>query len=572
MSNGWAGGSTREWRKLRAYVLRRDGYTCQLKSVPDCAGAADQVHHLDGVAAGLICPPGRLVAACAACNVAAGDPQGSAAQPGPLQVRPDVLWSPARLAGYPWLVPLLDVPDDAAPPLWMSSPAVDAVGSYGQDAAVWMEQALRIRLRWWQRLAVVRQLEHRADGSLCYRTVVESTPRRAGKSTRVRGLALWRMANQDLFGEVQTVIHTGSDVAICREIQRGVWRWAEEQGWRVSRANGKEALESHAGDRWLVRAQQAVYGYDVCLGVVDEGWDVAPDTVSEGLEPGILERLSPQLHLTSTAHRRATSLMRSALKVALSVDDPTTLLLVWAAPAGADVGDERVWRAASPYWSEDRRAMIADKYGKAVAGEADPAADDPDPMAGFVAQYLNVWPLVAPARERGEAAVQAEEWEALVERVPAAAPAAAAVESWFDAGVSLALAWPVGDAVVVSVRDLPDLAAAVAAVRSSGFAGTVVVGASLAEDPALVGVRVRAGKGRTGAAVQELRRLLEADVWCHDGGAHLSGQVLAARTVPGVDGPRMASTGRADALKAAVWAVTDARAPKEKPLPRPMVV
>lgn len=37
--------------------------------------------------------------------------------------------------------------------------------------------------------------------------------------------------------------------------------------------------------------------------------------------------------------------------------------------------------------------MIADKYTKARAGEADPQADDPDPMAGFTAQYLNIWPL-----------------------------------------------------------------------------------------------------------------------------------------------------------------------------------
>jgi hypothetical protein len=84
---------------------------------------------------------------------------------------------------------------------------------------------------------------------------------------------------------VQTVVHTGSDVAICREIQRGAWRWAEEvAGWKVSQSNGKEAIEAPAGDRWLVRAQGAVYGYDVTLGIVDEGWNVKPDTVSEGLE------------------------------------------------------------------------------------------------------------------------------------------------------------------------------------------------------------------------------------------------------------------------------------------------
>lgn len=324
----------------------------------------------------------------------------------------ELAWNRRRLTKYQWMRPLLAIPDDAAPPLAMSLPPKDAVGSYGAEAIEWIESSQRIRLRWWQALAITRQLEHREDGSLCHRVVVESAPRRAGKSVRVRGLALWRMAHPDLFGEVQTVIHTGSDVAICREIQRGAWRWAEEVAdWTVSRSNGKEAVETPTGDRWLVRAQQAVYGYDVCLGIVDEGWNVKPDTVTEGLEPATLERLSPQIHLTSTAHRRATSLMRSHLQVALSGGDEGTLLLLWAAPHGSDPADPKVWRAASPHWSEDRRQMIAKKYAKALAGETDPQADDPDPMAGFTAQYLNIWPV----REVPDPAIDLDAWKDCLE-------------------------------------------------------------------------------------------------------------------------------------------------------------
>lgn len=323
----------------------------------------------------------------------------------------DLGWDPARLGTFGWLGPYLVVPGDASPPLAMTPPPDDAVGSYGADAVAWIERTQRIKLRWWQALAITRQLEHREDGSLCHRVVLESAPRRAGKSVRVRGIALWRMAHPDLFGEVQTVIHTGSDVAICREIQRGAWRWSEEvAGWTVSRSNGKEAVETPTGDRWLVRAQQAVYGYDCCFGIVDEGWNVSPDTVSEGLEPATLERLSPQLHLTSTAHRRATSLMRSRLRVALAGEDKD-LLLLWAAPAGSDPGDPAVWRAASPHWSEDRRRMIADKYAKALAGKADPQVDDPDPMAGFTAQYLNIWPL----REAPDTAIDPQRWQACLD-------------------------------------------------------------------------------------------------------------------------------------------------------------
>jgi hypothetical protein len=69
--------------------------------------------------------------------------------------------------------------------------------------------------------------------------------------------------------------------------------------------------------------------------------------------------------------------------------------------------------------------------------------------------------------------------------------------------------------------------------------------------------------------VQEFQRLLSGDAVRHDGGAHLADQVLSARTVPGADGPRMASTGRADAIKAAGWAVASCR---KKSVGKPRII
>lgn len=467
------------------------------------------------------------------------------------------------MRAHPWLVEFADVPDDASPPLWMSPPPADAVGSYGAECIEFARVELGITLRWWQRLAITRQLEHRADGSLCHRLVLDSCPRRAGKSVRMRVLSMWRMQQGDRFGEVQTVVHTGSDLAICREIQRGAWRWAEETWGKksVTKANGKEAVEADDGSRWLVRAQTAVYGYDVTLGLGDECWDVDPATISEGLEPAMLERSSPQLHLTSTAHRRATSLMPGRLSAALTVDDGETLLLVWAAQAGSDPADPEVWRAASPHWTPERERMIAAKYLAAEAGEVDPQADDPDPMAGFVAQYLNIWRLTGRAEPKGVQLVTEEDWYDRLALPGDAAPDGAAIESWFTAGVSLALAWREDKAAIVSVTGHRDLAAAVTALRQSGYRGRVTLGASLADDPAVKGkIRVTPTKASAGAAVADLTRLLTEHALQHDGGEHLTGQVLAVRTQPGTDGPRLVSKERADAVKAAAWAAVAARA------------
>ena len=584
MSQGWAGGSTRAWRKLRLVVLARDQYRCQLQ-LDGCTETANEVHHLDGVKAGLICSPDRLTSACKNCNNAAeraenkgpfslleggrtSRPMSSFSLPA-VEPREGLGWDPVALAAYEWLRPFCDVPEDAAPPLHMTPPAEDATGSYGAQAIEWIEETQRIRLRWWQRLAITRQLEHREDGSLIWRSVVESCPRRAGKSVRIRGMALWRMAHAEMIGEVQTVVHCGNDLPICREIQRGAWKWALAQDWVVSKSNGKEAIEADDGSRWLVRSQDGVYGWEAGLAVVDEAWDVKPDTVSEGLEPAMLERIWAQLHLTSTAHRRATSLMKKQITDALTIDDGETLLMLWAAPPGADIASEATWKAASPHWSEDRRRMIAAKYAKALAGEADPEADDPDPMQGFLAQYLNVWQLKTVKADRGNPVVEAEEWADLVALTPTRIPDAAAIESWFGGGVSLGLGWKVGDEVVVTVEDMVDLAEAAQALKASGFRRTATIGASLVEDPVLKGIRVRKGMGRVGESVKELERLVNEDVLRHDGGEHLTGQALAARVLPGADGPRMASTGRADALKVAIWVVSDCR---RKSVGRPMII
>lgn len=462
------------------------------------------------------------------------------------------------------------MPEDAALPLAMTPPPSNATGSYGRDAIEWIEATQTdnsgrpLTLRWWQKLAIVRQLEHDADGMLIWKTIVESGPRRIGKSVRLRGLALWRMAHAEMFGEVQLVMHTGSDLLVCREIQRQAWRWASSVGWKVTKGNGKEAIETPDEDRWLVRAQDAAgYSLDVTLGIVDEGWDVKPDTVSEGLEPSMLERNEPQLHLTSTAHRRATSLMRNKIRDALAFEDDETLLMLWGAPEGSDPGDPAVWRAASPHWSEDRAQTMAKKYASALAGEIDPDADDLDPMEGYKAQYLNMWKLKTTARTRGKEPVGEVAWESLAVSRPTRTPDAVAVEDWFGDGCSVAYAWREEDGrVTVATDGYEDLKEAAQSIRSTGYGKSILMGSSLVSDPALSGLRVRKATGRTGQAVAELSRLIGENALRHDGGSHLTGQVLSARTMPGADGPRIVSKERADAIKASVWAANALRTRK----------
>lgn len=76
MSRAWAAGSTRAWRRLRAQILARDGYACQVRLPGVCTHRATCAHHVLGRAVTGDAPE-FLVAACSACNLALGDPSDS---------------------------------------------------------------------------------------------------------------------------------------------------------------------------------------------------------------------------------------------------------------------------------------------------------------------------------------------------------------------------------------------------------------------------------------------------------------------------------------------------------------
>lgn len=75
MSKSWAGGSTSAWRRMRARVLHRDKYLCQLR-LPGCTIKATQVHHVLGRSVSGD-DPRYLVASCRSCNLLVGDPTKS---------------------------------------------------------------------------------------------------------------------------------------------------------------------------------------------------------------------------------------------------------------------------------------------------------------------------------------------------------------------------------------------------------------------------------------------------------------------------------------------------------------
>ena len=304
----------------------------------------------------------------------------------------------------PWIQPLIDdMPETATWPRLQTLPHPRAVGSLGWDVIKRAEARrdtdpmvpLKAKtLRWWQKLLIVRMYEVDEAGELCWPNVLLSTSRQVGKSVGLREVALDRITQADHFGEAQLVLHVAKDLTIADEIQRPARQWAgiqQEKGqpWHPVGNNGRWAVEYNGVmGRWLIRSQNAVYGFSASAALVDEGWAIEPGPISEGIEPTMAEREQPQLLIVSTAHSKATPLVPGwrarALPELLAPND--VLLMEWSAPpeAAANPGAVAYHRMASPHWTPARAKFIAARVNE----------------EGFTEQWLNIWPMDAGATEK----------------------------------------------------------------------------------------------------------------------------------------------------------------------------
>jgi len=481
----------------------------------------------------------------------------------------------------PWLKDLVHVPADATWPRLMTVPHERAVGSLGAEFIDWAERhgTQRRPLRWWQRLAATRLLEVDSSGRLVWETLVLSMARQLGKSWLLRELCLWRIQQGAHFGEPQDVLHTGKDVAICKEVQRPARYWAKARAeYRVREVNGQEEIEFLLdGSRWMLRAKEAVYGYAVSVGAVDEAWKVRAASVDEGLTPTMAEREQAQLWLVSTAHRLATSLMLGRRQTALAdlESGDGDLLVEWSAPHGSVLDNRDVWRLASPHWTPQRERLIRKRYEAMQSGEvADP--DEPDPEESFRAQWLNEWPRVR-AVEPGKTEPLLPEglWLSLQDRdLTSFGPVFVALEDDYGMGAAVCAVARLDDGRLeldgwlrddwdTAIRDVQQLAAYR---RIREFH----VGASLLDrlpmDGSLPRARPAAG-GQTRVGLALFRDLAQGRQLAHEGKQDLNQAITQAKVREALSGLLLASQGPTHLVRATVWALQAAH----KPVPVPAI-
>lgn len=374
-----------------------------------------------------------------------------------------------------------------------------------------------------------------------------------------RGLELW--------GEVQELLHTGKDLPVCRNVITPMMAWAEARDYDVRRQNGNEEIKGLDGSRWIVRGKGSVYGYSGTYGLVDECWGVAPEVVDDGILQTMLERRSPQLLMTSTAHRKATTLMpaRRLLALAELVEPRLTLLLEWSAPRDVSLDDEIGWRLASPHWGRTRDEIIQDSWRRIQAGES-LDDDEDDPAESFRAQILNIWPLRGAVRQLGEPLFLGPEWDAAQAEDDAVGPLAVAVDDWMGHGAAVAAAGVSGGGrVVVGGWSFPRREEAYPWCQTllEGRPGSVLlVGVTLAEDLEVQGFPFdveRRGSTDSRSALPLLRELVATKRLVHNGAEVVRQAVTTARVTPAPSGGlSLVNAGRLDLVRAVAWAAAEA--------------
>ena len=465
-----------------------------------------------------------------------------------------------------WLDELREIPVDGWWPRLMTVPHPRAIGSLGDEFCAWVQAEHGHRPRWWQRLVAARMLEHDADGWLVWPEIYLSVARQSGKSWLVSWLCDWRSEQAARFGEPQLVMHTADTILHAFEVQALCRDRAYRHGWEVRLAQGSQAIFKGSVDgKWLIRSQGTVQGSAVSLAVVDEAQGVKVETVTERLEPTMLERSQTQMLLVSTAMASCTELMPMRRTDALTgLVDPTGLLMLeWSASPELALGDPVSHRQASPYWHKGREDKITRAAQAALA-----MPEGHEVRRGFCCQYRNEWPR-SDSRGPGEPLLPRGAWARAVGSVDPVGGGWCAVE---DFAGPPAVAFAIGDGdgcfeLDAAWADSRTDALGRAQLALDKYRGSkLIVGANMrTEESGKLPANVRLAGGReTRRALSLLRSLVAEGKVRHQGTFDLDEQIEAAR-VRLVDGGLTLTGPRSDLLRAALWALWFAQKPPPSP-------
>lgn len=225
--------------------------------------------------------------------------------------------------------------------------------TYGGKVAE-VAAALGLELLPWQRLVLDVALEH-VQGRLCYRDVVVSVPRQAGKSVLLLTVIIHRL----LASHCAAVYGAQSRLEARQKMLLDWWpmirRSSLSKLFDVSRATGQESIYALGGTgsrcRVISADETAAHGVTVSLGVLDEAWSLN-ETAEQAVRPALVTRSNAQLWVCSTAGPAKSLWWRDRVETGRgAVESGRTSGLCyfeWSAEPGADLTDPAVLREFHP--------------------------------------------------------------------------------------------------------------------------------------------------------------------------------------------------------------------------------
>ena len=337
-------------------------------------------------------------------------------------------------------------------PAYATPPPSNAVGTYGDNVAFWMRKKLKVVVGPWQKMCLDAALYYDDHGDLIVSTALFSTARQNGKTTIVRAVFDWMLAEGHklpAFREWVDMLCAAHDAGQARVVYRAVQRdmlklyvptYGAGQRKAAERLRITDYFGIEIGGLTLDTAtSQPGSARGITAGMI--AWDEMLTQRSwgmwEALSPAQSAVPNPMMLLTSTAGYSDSVVLRAlyerGIRQATGAErpDPAFLMLWWQADDD-DVGlDWGQLRKANPALDDGRlqRAKIAAEW----------SLWETNNRGSWIRERLNRW-----SDDREDPAFSPEMWGACRVANPLAklpGPFTLAVEvtaDWTDATIAVA--------------------------------------------------------------------------------------------------------------------------------------
>lgn len=265
----------------------------------------------------------------------------------------------------------------------------------------------------WQEHDIIRPMFgwKRADGTRQYRRAIVFVPRKNGKTELAAGVSLLCLiGDAEPGGQVYSIAHDEQQARLVfNKATAMVNRSPKLAGLLETYKTSIYCAELNAGFKPLSGRPTGKHGLSMSGLIGDEIHEWKSADLYTFVHQSVGARRQPLEFLISTAGQRigfGWETWEYCLKVRDGViDDPETLVVIYAAPEGADWTDEATWRAANP------NCGVSPKI-EYLRAECQRAQQSPREENDFKRYHLNIW------TEQAVRWLQMERWRKLVGDTP----------------------------------------------------------------------------------------------------------------------------------------------------------